>query len=361
VQVLFPGARILPLVVGAEDPALPERLGRALASLARGRNALVVASSDLSRYPSARDAAMVDRRVLEAIASLDPERLRATLRAEEARGVPGLGTCACGEAPILTAMAAARALGAARGTVVRYATSADVPAGDPARVVGYGAVAFEAGPVAGRAAPAGARTAREHAGTPPPPRGEAGSAGRDSIDGPARTALLAHARDAIARHLSGAAPPSGAGLPPAASLPRGAFVTLKKAGELRGCIGRLEPDAPLGATVAGMAVAAAVRDPRFPPVTREELDQLTIEISVLTPARPVPGPQEVIPGRDGVLLAKAGRRAVFLPQVASEQGWGRDELLDHLCLKAGLPAGCWQEGAALQTFQAEVFGEAHRP
>jgi MEMO1 family protein len=291
----------------------------------RGRRALVVASSDLSHYPAAKDAAAVDGRVLDALLTMDAKRFRAVIAAEMARGVPGLVTCACGEAPILAALAAARALGASRATLVRHATSADVPEGPPGQAVGYGAVSFDAG----------------------------------EIDPEARAALLARAREAIPAFLATGKPPPPRALPGAASLTRGAFVTLTKGGELRGCIGRMSAVEPLASTVTSMAIAAAVEDPRFPPVTRAELSGLRVEISVLTPNHPVPGPEAVVVGRDGVLLSKGGRSAVFLPQVATEQGWGREQLLDHLCEKAGMPATCWREGASLAVFQAEVFGEEH--
>ena len=110
-----------------------------------------------------------------------------------------------------------------------------------------------------------------------------------------------------------------------------------------------------------MALAAAFEDPRFDKVKAAELKDLEIEISLLTPFKPAPGPSAVLPGRDGVVLQKDGRSAVFLPQVATEQGWTRDELLDNLCVKAGLTEGCWRSNARLSTFQAEVFGErGHR-
>jgi len=345
VQVLFPHAKILPLVVGAPDPELCERLGQALGKMLRGRNALVVASSDLSHYPSARDAAAVDRRVLAAVASLDPVRFRSAIAAEMSRGVGALATCACGEAPILAAMAAARALGASRGTVIRYGNSGDGPLGDEERVVGYGAVAFEAGP--------GVADLRALQQPPPPPADGA-------LDAKARAALLAYARETLVRFMETDTVPTTRRLPPAASQPRGAFVTLNEHGALRGCVGQLLPSRPLGPTVGRMALEAALRDGRFAPVTRDELAALEIEISVLGPMAPVAA-REIVVGRDGVVLAKDGRRAVFLPQVAIEQHWGRDELLDHLCEKAGLPRACWRDGAALQAFQADVFGETHRP
>ncbi|MGQ9590981.1 MAG: AmmeMemoRadiSam system protein B, partial [Planctomycetota bacterium] len=143
VQVLFPRAKILPAIVGSPSPEVGRRFAEGLARIARDRKALIVASSDLSHYPRYEDARRADRAVLEALASMDPERFRATVDAEERRGVPGLSTCACGEAPILALLAAAKALGATRAELVSAANSGDcLVAGDPDRVVGYGAVAF---------------------------------------------------------------------------------------------------------------------------------------------------------------------------------------------------------------------------
>ena len=144
VQRLFPAARILPVIVASQDPAVCARLGRALAGLLKGRRALIVASSDLSHYPTAAEARAVDRRTLETVATLDAAAVARELDAVRRRGIPDLVTGACGEAPILATIAAARALGATRGRVVSYANAADSPAGDPARVVGYGAVAIAA-------------------------------------------------------------------------------------------------------------------------------------------------------------------------------------------------------------------------
>jgi AmmeMemoRadiSam system protein A len=118
------------------------------------------------------------------------------------------------------------------------------------------------------------------------------------------------------------------------------------------------PDRPLATLVGTMALQSAFEDTRFNPVTLKELPDLEIEISVLTPMKPVSGFTDIVVGRDGVLLQKGGRSAVFLPQVAPEQGWERDEMLDNLSMKAGLPAGGWREGARFSTFQALVFSEA---
>jgi AmmeMemoRadiSam system protein B len=145
VQTVLPGVPILPVIVSDEDPHLCARLGVALANVLSGRRALIVASSDLSHFPSYEDAAAADRAVLGAMAGMDPDGLIETIAREQGARRRGLDTCACGLAPVLAALAAARTLGATRGTVLSHASSGDTPPGDRARVVGYGAVRFGAG------------------------------------------------------------------------------------------------------------------------------------------------------------------------------------------------------------------------
>ena len=145
VQVLFPGARIVPVVVGSTDAALCARFGEALAKVLKNRRALIVASSDLSHYPSAAAAEGLDREVLAAIAALDVESLRSTIETHMRRPVPNLVTCACGEAPILAAIEAARRLGAKGGKVVSYAHSGQTALGEQSRVVGRCHVSFNNG------------------------------------------------------------------------------------------------------------------------------------------------------------------------------------------------------------------------
>ncbi len=139
--------------------------------------------------------------------------------------------------------------------------------------------------------------------------------------------------------------------------PRGAFVTLLKDGNLRGCIGTFQTDKPLYEVVQEMALSAALNDPRFPPLSPEELPYIEIEISVLSPL--VEGsPEEVQVGKHGVYIVKGPYRGVLLPQVAVEHGWDRETFLDHTCLKAGLPPRCWQDPETkIYLFTAEVFSE----
>lgn len=361
-QRIFPGAALVPAVVGSSDPETCTALGKALASALAGRKALIVASTDLSHYPGHADAVCADQRTLEAMTTLDPARIRAVIREEEARRVPGLDTCACGEATVLVAAAAARALGATRGEVVSYANSGDTLLGDRDRVVGYGAVAlYGEGPE-----PDGPQPEDPQPESPPSDALQAGRAsGKDqatvgeesAIRARDREALLAFARRSIERFLRTETVPLPRGFDRRLRADRGAFVTLKKGGELRGCIGHMSEDTPLPQVVGAMALQAAFNDRRFPRLSPEELLRVQIEISVLTPARAVSGPEEIVVGRDGVVLSKGDRHAVFLPHVAVEQGWDRDEMLENLCRKAGLPRGSWKEGARFSTFQAVVFAE----
>ena len=344
IQVLFPDARIVPVVIGTADIGLCKRFGEALGRVLSGRRALIVASSDLSHYPSAEAAEDVDRKTLAAVETLDEAQLQQVVQTQMNRGIPNLHTCACGEAPVLVAMSAAKALGATGGKVITYAHSGDITMGDRSRVVGYGAVVFHADKVEWSLKK-----------TDVPDAIHATDAPLTDAD---KKALLAFAREAISRYLSKEAVPMPRRFGPGAQQPRGVFVTLKKRDRLRGCIGRMIPDKPLHELVGTVALQSALQDPRFKPVTLSELKDLEIEISVLTPMTPVPDAGHIVVGRDGVLIRKAGRSAVFLPQVAPEQGWGRDEMLEHLCLKAGLPPGSWKQGAELSIFQAVIFRES---
>ena len=137
----------------------------------------------------------------------------------------------------------------------------------------------------------------------------------------------------------------------------GAFVTISRYGELRGCLGRLTPELPLTALVRHLAQAVADSDPRFDAVHPGELDAISIEISVLTPAREIASIEEIEVGRHGLIAEQGARSGLLLPQVAVEHGWSRDEFVKHTCLKAELAADAWRRGATLLVFEAQVFGE----
>ncbi len=364
VQTLFPNARILPAIVGVPDPDMCARFGNALADILKDRRALIVASSDLSHYPNYEDAVRVDRKVLDAITTLNPQALHIFIRKEENSGVPGLSTCACGEAPILAAMTAAKALGANCGRLVSYANSGDVSVGNRSRVVGYGAVSFvksrDCKPVKKSSPSSGLSDEKPgfflQLGSPPV-RKKAGFLAPSLSDKHKKT-LLSFARKTIQQYLFSETLPLARTGDPVLERKQGAFVTLEKHGQLRGCIGHMAEDMPLYRVVGSMALQAAFNDRRFRPLAPEEFPEIEIEISVLTPFQQVKGPEDILIGRDGVILKKDGRSAVFLPQVAPEQGWNRDETLNHLARKAGLSSDDWKaDDAQFLTFQAIVFSE----
>jgi AmmeMemoRadiSam system protein B/AmmeMemoRadiSam system protein A len=324
-QRACPSCRIVPVLMGAADEETVQVLADALLALLPGRRAVVIASSDLSHYPTYDDALVSDGATLGAIETGEPERVRETIEALMASGMSGLATCACGEGPILVTMRVAQGLGADTVTVMRYANSGDV-SGDRSRVVGYGAVMlwrYE-----------------------PPVLTE-----------PQQEELLALVRATIAEYLETKRLPPCETDDPTLARRSAAFVTLKQHGELRGCIGHTWADLPLYQAVQQTAVSAATEDPRFPPLTPEELAELTVEISVLSPFRRLTDTEKIEVGTHGLMVFKNGRRGLLLPQVPVEQGWDRAEYLDNLCLKAGIPADCWKEGATLYAFTAIVFGE----
>ena len=168
--------------------------------------------------------------------------------------------------------------------------------------------------------------------------------------------LIALARRALEARVRRETPPPierGGGLEEV----RGAFVTIHDRGELRGCLGRIETNVPLGDTVADLAASVSDSDPRFQPVVLLELHEIDIEISVLSPEQEIPALAHIEIGRHGLVVEHGRRRGLLLPQVATEQGWDRETFVSHTCLKAGLPRDAWRHGARLLVFEAQVFGE----
>jgi len=245
---------------------------------------------------------------------------------------------------------AARELGANRATVVKYANSGDTPFGDERQVVGYGAVVFwhEEGD---KPAPPPDLPSTEP--LSPPPSDEPLHLRPEQ-----RARLLEMARESIACLLDYGFAPLYKVTDEELLHLSGAFVTLKEEGRLRGCIGYILPRRPLYLAVQSAALAAAFQDPRFPPLAREELDKVEIEISVLSPLHRLDDPEKLEVGKHGIMIVKGGASGLLLPQVAVEEGWDREEFLRGVCHKAGLPEDAWKDkDAELYVFTAEVFGE----
>ncbi len=174
-----------------------------------------------------------------------------------------------------------------------------------------------------------------------------------------RKQLLQIARSSITAVLDGGQPElDEASVDDILRKPAGAFVTLKtKSDDLRGCIGSIHPVAPLFRAVSMSAVSAAFRDPRFYPLRRHELDEIVMEISVMGPIVRC-STEEIVVGRDGLIITHGRNSGLLLPQVATEYNWDREQFLNHTCMKAGLPSDTWRNGVCkIEKFEAEVFGE----
>jgi len=317
IQKTLPRAKIVPIIMGSQDERTINRLASALAKTLPGRNTLAVASTDMSHFLSKEEAARTDSETLSLISSY---KLTALINRVE-RGENIL----CGGGPAAAAMIYVQKCGKARAEILKYADSSGF--GGP--IVGYMSAVL---------------TADES---------EPGSGFQ--LTGADKRDLLRLARSAVTRYIEDKETPQCPDGGPNLKVPRGAFVTLKKKGALRGCVGFIEPVAPLCQTIIQCAVYAAVEDRRFPPVAREELQDLEYEISVLTPLEPVSDPSSIKVGKHGLVVTQNGRKGLLLPQVAVENRWSRNEFLAQTCLKAGLPADAWKKGAKLQTFEAVVF------
>lgn len=348
IQVACPGARVVPIVIRKPSLANAQVLADALVAAFGDLPALIVASTDLSHYHPYDEARRIDEVALQAIASLDPQAVVGSTQRCAELGLQGVRSTMCSQGAVLTAIMATQQMGANRAAVLHYANSGDSPIGDRTGVVGYGAVAIW--------------QAENTAGNPNsftvPPAG-LGANATVSLSPEAREKLLALARRSAEQFLTSETFPAFHTDDPAMLQPLGAYVTYEKEDMLRGCLGRLEADRPVYLSVQFAAAAAAVADSRFRPITPEELKTLTIEITLLHPMREVDGPEEIRIGRHGVLMrVGADDRALYLPQVAVQQGWNLEETLANLCLKADLPEDAWQaENARFWVFEGEWFGE----
>jgi AmmeMemoRadiSam system protein B/AmmeMemoRadiSam system protein A len=302
----------------------------AIAETVKGKKVLLVASSDLSHFHSYDEAVKLDKILLNHIDRFDAEGLNRDLRN---------GRCeACGGGPILSIMLAAKALGANKGKVLKYLNSGDVT-GDRSRVVGYAAGVFYK-------TVGGSEKMNEEK-----------KVGVDLGLGEGEKKTLHHiAKTVIENKARGKPVPEFNIESSILKENRGAFVTINKRGQLRGCIGYIEGHGPLYKTIEEMAQAAAFRDPRFSPVTERELPDLEIEISVLTPLRRITDVNEIEVGKHGIYIKKEWYSGLLLPQVATEYGWDRKTFLDHTCQKAGLPTTAWKDkNTEIYIFSADIF------
>jgi AmmeMemoRadiSam system protein A len=330
-QKVLGNFEVVPIVMGDQSYENSRALGVALAKLIKkeGGETLVLASSDLSHYHTYDDAVTIDHKTLNALQAWDYFSMSRNFQARVWE--------ACGGAPIVAAMIYAERMGANQARVLKYENSGDVT-GDHSRVVGYSADIFVKAEV------------KKAVETP------------FSLTEAEKSDLLALARKSVeyvVQNRYAYEPPASTS--ETLNQERGAFTTLKESGELRGCIGYTSAAKPLYITVRDTATLAAMRDPRFPPVTASELPKLEYEISVLSPLRRVTDVQQIKVGEHGLLMKNGDSEGLLLPQVPVEQRWDRHTFLEQTCAKAGMPFTCWMDdNTDIFSFTAVVFGE-HKP
>jgi len=324
------GWKIVPIIIG-NQPGAVEILINSLKNLVNNETLLII-SSDLSHYPNYEDAKYSDNKVIEAILTGKRENLQEIILELEEENIPNLQTCACGQQAIEVTLGVLG--GSANIKLLKYSNSGDVEIGDKSRVVGYATIAFYRGDFSDNS------TSLE-------------------LNKAEQKELLRIAREAVESHIKTSITPDVKSDLPALQKKCGVFVTLKEHERLRGCIGIMESDLSLYKVVTEMAVAAAVNDNRFTPVTKDELKDLEYEISVLSSFEKANSWKDIIIGKHGVKIVQGLHSGVFLPQVATDNNWDLETFLTALCSqKAGLPADCWKNTETdIYIFTAQVFSE----
>lgn len=322
-QKVLDNFKIVPVIIG-NQAGVVDILINALKPIVDD-NTLIIASSDLSHYPNYEDAKHSDNEVIDAILTGEKENLSNTISQLEKELIPNLQTCACGQDSIEVVMALMEGKNI---KLLNSANSGDA-SGDMSRVVGYATIVF----------------------TIDKSENELGIEEQKRLLEIARQSLETYAEKGEMLKIEEDSPLLNKAM--------GAFVTLKEHGQLRGCIGVFEPQIPLYQVVAETVLSSAFNDPRFKPVTKDELGELEYEISVLSPLKKVDSWKDIEIGKHGVKIVKGIRSGVFLPQVATENNWDLDTFMSVLCeQKAGLPADCWKDkDLEIYVFTAQVFGE----
>ena len=322
--------KLVAIVMGDQSYATCRALGIELARSINDDFTVIIASSDLSHFHQYSDAVKRDKNLIHAIGEWDYFNVSRNLNSRIWE--------ACGGGPIVATMIACENLQAGNAKVLKYANSGDVAAGNKSQVVGYSAIAFYRNESSNKDEIKEFRLAEDE-----------------------QNYLLQIVKQTVSEAVQrGQVFDCSSGGFEALAIERGAFVTLKKSGHLRGCIGYTSPLKPLCETVRDVSISAALKDPRFPAVTSSELDELSYEVSVLSPFRKVLDLNQIEIGKHGLLIKYGRSEGLLLPQVATDNKWDRKTFLSQTCRKAGLPADTWKDPQTdIFMFSAFVFGDKH--
>ncbi len=325
--------KIVPVVIGSSTIETAKKLAEIFMPYLNENNLFVI-SSDFSHYPEYQNARVADQLTADAIKTNKASNLISALDANKKKHIPELATSLCGWSSVLTLLYMTEQMPEIMVDLVDYKNSGDSSYGEKNRVVGYWAISFSKGK----------------------PKIQASEFSLNEDD---KRVLLKLARETISEYILKETIPQIDPVTMSATLktPCGAFVTLNKNHNLRGCIGRFDATLPLWKVVQNMAISAATQDYRFSKVQAGEINQLKIEISVLTPLKRIKSADEFILGKHGIYIKKGSSSGTFLPQVATQTGWSKEEFLGHCAQdKAGLEWDGWKT-AELYTYEALVFGE----
>lgn len=340
IQTVFPDIPIIPIVMGQLSYEDCKQIAKVIAENVQGKKVLLIASSDMSHYPSYQDACQVDAKILKAVGKFNPKSVWNLSQSLLRDNVPGLDCALCGKHALVTVMLASEELGAADVTVLPYANSGDV-SGERHRVVGYGAAVFCQ------------------------KQTKVNQKGGEVLDEIQFTKeeerkLFQIARESIIQVLEKKSIPDYSVDEKNLLEKRGVFVTLTNHGQLRGCIGHFGQDHHLYEIVQQMAVASATQDHRFfyNPITKKEMDDIHIKISILSPLKKIDSIDEIEVGKHGIWVVQGGRSGTYLPEVATQLGWNKIEFLEHCCAeKAGLPRDAWKTGADIFIYSSQIMDE----
>jgi MEMO1 family protein len=309
-QTVLKDFSIVPILIGTPTKRTYDHLIDTLSEILDEKT-LIIASTDLSHYHDFSSAMTMDGKIVSALERLSVGDTAKLLQSGQSE--------LCGIYPVLITMEIARRAGADYGILFRYANSGDVT-NEKEKVVGYSSVGFISSPLSDKE----------------------------------KKELLTLARDTIEEYVSSGRVTERNIQNPQFKADGAVFVTIKKNGALRGCIGNIQPVMSLYQSVIKNAIAASSSDQRFTPVRKEELKDIEVEVSILSPLLPLKDTRNIQVGRHGLVIRKGAQSGILLPQVASEFGWDRDTLLEMVCLKAGLPKNAWKD-AELHIFTAEVI------
>jgi hypothetical protein len=301
---------IIPVLVGSPSRSTFDHLVSGLTELIDDKT-LIVASTDLSHYHGYHTAVAMDSKLISAIESLSVMNAGELVQTGKSE--------MCGAVPVIIAMEVAKRHGANLGVLFQYANSGDVTQ-EKDRVVGYASIGLF----------------------------------RSQYTDDEKKELLSLAKTAIAEYVTNGKVIEVNMKNPKLKTDGAVFVTIREKGALRGCIGHVQAVMPLYQSVVKNAIAASSSDPRFPPVTKDELQDMEIEISLLSPIQPLKDVKNIEIGKHGLVIRKGSRSGLLLPQVPIEQGWDRQTFLRQICAKAGLPEYAWKD-ADLYTFTADII------